>query len=381
MMNLAACLAMALTPFSFAESSVDAATFIANASSPVPYVLSRLETHRVVIFGEAHWVREEVGLVRDVIARMPETRARAIGIEIFPASKQGALDAIVSADAWSEAAAVSILREAAMPHEEYLEIIEAVWRIRRLHGNDALHLVALGPGPDFRERLPEGVTYDSFMATLVKEALATHGGSILVYTGMHHAFTRYMQPETTLDGRARAFMIRMGNLLSWEFGEHVFMIASHRPVPCGEGDDWAYCAPFGAAIDCAVSKAEARGPFAFDVASSPFAELRFGERDLYVAGHPSLRLVDFVDGLVWFAPVEKLQQTRLIPLDRYAPDSDALADVSRENPFDDRSGLTRGDLEELWQAQMKRREGPILENRWKGVGDWRELCGGVRISP
>lgn len=355
------------------QAEEDLTQFLADARTPAEYVLSVLSRCPVVIFGEAHWVREEVSLVRDLVPLLPDSGTRTIAVEVFPAEMQATLDAVLSAEAWNEALAMEVLREAAMPHEEYLEIIEAVWKTRRAKGNDSLHLVALGPGSNFRETLPPGVTYDSFMADKVKEALSARKGRIFVYTGLHHAFTRYLQPETTLDGRARAFMVRMGNLLRWELGERVFVIASHRPVSCGAGDDWAYCEPFGGVIDCAASKV-GRGPFGFDVAGSPFAELRFGPRDLYTPGYPDLRLVDFVDGLVWFGPPDALRETRIIPLDRYAPSEVALAEVSEANPFDDRKGLTKAELDALWLERIERGSQPILTTRWKGVGDWRANC-------
>lgn len=356
---------------------LDVETFITDAPDPATYILSRLRTHPVVIFGEAHWIREEVTLVRDLVPALPDTGVRTLAIEVLQASMQPTIDEVVSAEQWDESRAMAIVREAGMPWEEYLQIVEAVWAARRVHGNDSLQLLALGPGHDWRDRLPAGETYDSFMASRVKDALAEGRGSVLVYTGLHHAFTRYMQPETTLDGRARAFMIRTGNILRWDLGERVFTITMHRPIPCGAGEQWEHCEPLGGVIDCAASRTGAR-PFGFDVATSPFATLRFGPRDLYVPGYPDLRLVDFVDGLVWFAPPDALHPTTLVPLDRYAPTDDAIQRLESSNPFDDRTGLSFEDLEQLWKDESERLSKPMLEGRWHGVGDWKRFCAGVQ---
>jgi len=369
-----------LVPAGTATSQTDPDSFIGRARTPEAYVLSCLESHPVVIFGEAHWVSEEVGLIRDLVPSLPSAGTHTLAMEQLRASSQGEIDAVVSAASWNESAAMVIVRDASLPHEEYLRILEAVWKTRRERGDAALRLLAIGPGDDWRRTLPPGESYDSFMASRVKAALAARKGSVLVYTGLHHAFARYMQPDTTLDGRARGFMVRMGNLLRWELGEKVFVITTHRPIPCGTGEDFVSCEPFGGAIDCAASRV-ARGPFGFDVAGSPFAGLRFGAHDLYVPGYPDLRLVDFVDGLVWFAPPDALHQTRLIPLARYAPDDAALATVAAANPFDDRKGLTRAELEALWRDESERRLAPILEVRWKGVGAWSDACAAASAGP
>jgi hypothetical protein len=240
------------------------------------------------------------------------------------------------------------------------------------NGPGTLTVVAMGPGPDWRETLPKGEDYETFMANRIRQALNKRGGSLLAYLGLHHAFSRYVQPESTTDGRAWRFMVRSGNLLWWEMGEALFVIGTHRPFHCWNDDVWEYCLPFDGVIDCASDRV-GRGAFGFNTARSPFAELRFDSRVIYAGGYPDLRLVDFVDGWVWFGPIDELRQTRVIPLNEYAPDEESLAAVRRANPFDGRE-LAQEGLEQLWLEQTQARARPILESRWKGVLGWREGC-------
>ena len=239
--------------------------------------------------------------------------------------------------------------------------------------------MALGPGLDWRRTLPPGETYETFMAARIRQALEERGGSVLAYMGLHHAFSRYLQPEATIDGRAWRFMVRTGNLLWWEMGEALFVIGSHRPFRCRGDDGWTYCLPFNGEIDCA-SAANRKGPYAFDLAGSPFAGLRFDQGDVYAAGYPDLRLVDFVDGWIWFGPIDTLRQTRLIPLTRYAPDAESMAAVRSANPFDGKQ-LEQEALESLWHDETEARTQPILDNRWRGLPNWREVCGAPLRQP
>lgn len=346
--------------------------FIESAGTPADYVLSKLDSHRVVLFGESHWVANEVELVAEVVPRLFEVGARTLAVEVFPATMQERLDAVVNGRGWDETGAVAVLRAAEMPHGEYLEIIRAVWLVNREKGPGTLALVAMGPSSDWRDSLPAGETYETFMAGHIRQAIRERGGSLLAYMGLHHAFSRFVQPESTEDGRAWRFMVRTGNILWWEIGERLFVIATHRPFQCRIDDAWEFCLPFNGVIDCASAQV-GRGAFAFDVAGSPFAELRFDPRVIYAGGYPDLRLVDFVDGWVWFGPIDELRQTRVIPLEIYAPDEDSLAAVRRANPFDGKK-LAQHDLEQLWLEQTGARARPILENRWKSVPNWREAC-------
>jgi hypothetical protein len=355
-----------------ATAGDDVGSFLEGVLTPKDYVLSRLTSHRLVLFGESHWVADEVELVAELVPKLPDVGTRTLAVEVFPAGMQDQLDRVVGGAEWDEPGAVAVLRAAEMPHGEYLDVIQAVWRVNREMGPGTLALVAMGPGPDWRETLPPGENYESFMADRIRRALERRGGSLLAYMGLHHAFTRYVQPESTEDGRAWRFMVRTGNFLWWEMGEAVFSIGTHHPFQCGKDGVWGFCLPFGGAIDCAADWA-GHGAFGFDVSASPFADLRFDPQVIYAAGYPDLRFVDFIDGWIWFGPIDELRQTRLIPLQEYAPDESSLAVVRSADPFDG-SELSQEDLESLWREQTASRARPILENRWKGLPDWRDSC-------
>lgn len=84
-------------------------------------------------------------------------------------------------------------------------------------------------------------------------------------------------------------------------------------------------------------------------------------------GHPLLRLVDFADGWIWQKPLSKYKGVDLIPLDEFAPDKAALAELAANNPFSDEVGLSRAMTDTLWQARAKE----IADiPTWAG---WRDL--------
>jgi hypothetical protein len=343
---------------------------------PAEYVLAKLRDHRAVLLGESHWVRHDVELVIGLVPRLRDAGADTLAMEVLPAGEQATIDRVVAADRWDSAAAMGALRTGAWPYREYLEVIHAVWQYNQGRPADGrLRLVALGPGSDWRERLlPRGDTYDQFMARIVLELLKQPGRRVLVYSGLHHAFTRYYQPETPPHERVERFMDRMGNVLWRALGEETFLIVLPAPWQCRPktGEPWTRCLPAGGTIDCAA--APLGRPVGFDVAGSPFAGLRISRDVYYGQGYPDLRLEDFADGFLWTRPVEEYQGVGLIPLAEFAPDPASLAQVAANDPFSDQKGLGRAEIEKLWREEAERLRDLPKSSQWLGLAGWRERC-------
>lgn len=333
---------------------------------PADYVLATAQRHRVVILGEFHWIRHDAALVRDLVPKLAGAGIRTLAVEPFPASEQDRIDRLLARSAWDAAEAMAVLRAGAWPYREYLQILEAAWKANR---TAPLRVLALGPGDDWRRvLLPQGRTYDSFMADRVA---AAGDGRVLVYCGINHGFTRYQQPEMPRASRVEAFMDRMGNLLRRRFGEEVFLVMLHRPWQKRAGPGWGYVLPLAGRIDCAADGGPARG---FDIAGSAWAEAGIGADHYYGLGHPSLRLVDLADGYIWTAPVERTRIATLIPLAEFAPDAAALAEVAAHNPFSDRSRLDRAALQALWDQEAAWGGDFLRKFRMEGLRDWRMDC-------
>ena len=343
-------------------------------SPPADYVLSKLRTHRVVLLGEHHWIRHDVELVLSLIPRLRDAGVQTLAFEILDAEYQDDVDRLVESDKWMPALAMRLQRAQAWPYREYFEILRAVWESNRsrAEGETTLRLLALGPGSDWRERLlPVGETYDSFMAARILDR-ARDGGRVLVYAGLNHVFTRFYQPERPRADRVEAFMDRMGNMLRRKLGEETFTIALHRPMPCKRQESWTQCLPASGVIDCAASTLGS--PVGFDIVGSPFAGLPLGPEVLYSLGYPSLRLVDFTDGYIWFKEIDEYESASIIPLNEYAPDSTSLEEVAHRNPFSNDEIDSREQFESLWAREIESRKSFSRRFRWDAIAGWRDLC-------
>jgi len=365
-------LALALTPAAFGA----AGPFGPSASPPADYVVAKAAQHPIVLLGEAHWIRHDAALVAEIVPRLAERRI-VLAMETLRAAEQGAVDRLVSGAEWDEAAAMRLLRLAAWPYREYLEILRAAWAANRAKAG-SMRVVALAPNSDWRDSLlrAKGVTYDAFMADLVAAEVAA-GRHVLVYCGIHHAFTRYHQPELDDAGKAYAFMDRTGNILRRRFGGRVFLITLHRPVWCGK-EPWGYCLPLSGAIDCAATRT--RGAVGFDLFGSAFAGEIVDPGVYYAHGYDQLRFGEMSDGYIWTMPIEQYELVGLIPLSEFAPDDAALEDVAKNNPFSDETGLTRARLEALWAKDEKARADVAVYRKWTHLKEWRQGCRGRAVA-
>jgi hypothetical protein len=347
---------------SYAEIHVDFATYLQDrGQSPEDYVLSKASSHRITIIGEAHWLKQDASFVAALIPALNEAGID-LAVEVFPASLQAEIDQLITGSTWSDAAANAVMRAANWPYQEYRDLLRNAWSTNR-NSSQRINILAMGPGEDWRTTLlPKGRTYDSFMADLVVRHIAQSGRSVVVYTGMHHAFTRYYQAELSLTGAATAYMDRMGNILMRSFGEQVFLIALHKPIWCGSPAEPSYCLPFRGQIDCAAS--QVGQPTGFDVVDSPLAELRFEPTDYYAYAHKELRFVDYTDGYVWLGAIESFRPATIIELDEFAPDAISLQALMKSNPFTGKASIDKRQLEEIWAEQVEKNQDFLAIRRW-----------------
>jgi len=336
--------------------------------SPEDYVLSKAKSHRVTIIGEGHWLKQDVSFVAALIPAL-HNAGIDLAVEVFPASQQAAIDKLITAPNWSSAGANAVMHAARWPYREYRDLLRSAWLANR-NPDKRINILALGPPADWRSSLlPKGDTYDSFMADLVVKHLSQKGRSVVVYTGMHHAFTRYHQAELSRTGAVMAYMDRMGNILFRALGEQVFLVALHRPIWCGSPDEPSYCLPFAGRIDCAASQIGRQ--IGFDVVGSPLSELPFERTDYYTYGHNALRFVDYTDGYVWLGGIDSFQPVTIIELEQFAPDATSLGAVLKSNPFTGEQNVTKNRLQQIWAEQVETNQDFLVSRKWthlRGAG-------------
>ena len=161
------------------------------------------------------------------------------------------------------------------------------------------------------------------------EECVRRGRKMLVYCGLHHAFTRFRQPAYDFETGTfhRHINSRAGNLVHREIPGRTFTIFLHAPWPSRERNGFERRPVEGVIDDVMLDFDETR--VGFDVAGSPFGGLRDDE-SYYALGHEEFTLGMFCDGYVYQKDLEDYEGCTVDPAFITADNLDeAIANVPK----------------------------------------------------
>ncbi len=311
----------------------DHAAFVAwldeKGRDPLDYVVQSAATHQVTIFGEWHWVKDNLLFLNRII---PDLYHRAgvtcIAMEACVAADNARLATLVTSERFDSELALKIARSEgwkAWGWKEYWDVFETVWRLNnslpedsrkmRIVGLDSewdgpsFALVGVGDdgvkGPIWEKlrvlRLLDAdivrlAKRDELMARNVERETIEKKERAIVWVGAAHSYTNYRRPGFISDGKVVTEFSRMGFLLHQKYGDDVFQILMH---------DGHYESLEGAIRRFIEQIAHRRqdSPVGFDVVGSPFALLR--DSDAFFFRHqPGACFSDLAAGYVFLKPIE-----------------------------------------------------------------------------
>jgi uncharacterized RDD family membrane protein YckC len=291
---------------------------------PEKYAVAVAAAHQLTIFGEFHHVADNLRFLARIIPDLYHRAAvRCLAMEAFVWDDNAALQRLVTAAEFDRGQAVALARHEGWKSwgsREYLDVLEAVWRLNstlsvdqspmRVIGLDrewdmpSWALVGLGddarPGP-WWERLrllrvlldlPLMARRDELMTWQIEQEVFAKRQRAVAWVGAAHAYTDYAQPLAFGDSSSTR-RHRMGAILRRRYGEQICHLRLH---------DSAYEGPALAALIEAVQAARGRAAVGFDLAGSPFAELRDGG-GLEYRRDPGARFADFATGYLYLKPL------------------------------------------------------------------------------
>jgi hypothetical protein len=302
---------------------------VTHGKQTAPYVVGLFDSCDVVFLGEEHRIQHDVRLVQALLRPLYEAGVRTMAIEFARREDQARVDSLLAAPEWDEALARSIQFDQFVEwgFQEYVDLHRAAWELNHSlpAGAPPFRILALNDSPDWspvktQEDLASGEVMrqvwrgegEHLWAMVILDAVAA-GEKVLVYSGLHHAFTRYRQP-VVMDGKFVRFdeTLRMGNHVYNALGERTAMVVLHAPWrgPKGYNDEFVH--PADGVIDMLMFvRKEGPYPMAFDVAG-PLASLRV--RDcVYRHGYDDFRLGDFCDGWIYTKPISLYEGVTPIP--------------------------------------------------------------------
>jgi uncharacterized iron-regulated protein len=281
--------------------------------SPEDYVVSKFADHDIVFLGEYHRIKHDVQLVQNLIPCLYAAGVYNLGIEFCANEMQDEADRLITAQDYDEAVARRIMFQS-LPfwgYTEYMDLYRAAWRLNKSlpEGARRFRVVNLMYIAKF-ELLKEGMTPedwqqvwhrgdpDEFMANVILREFVDKREKALIYSGNHHAFTRYRQPAYNFQEKKlyRLNDERMGNRVFAKIGERAFNIFLHSPWTTKEGFD-SHSYPVGGAIDRVMLEFPDKR-VGFDVRGTPFGRLP-DEDTYYALGYDEFELGDYCDGYIF----------------------------------------------------------------------------------
>ena len=301
-----------------------------NALPPEKYLAETVRAHNVVLLGEPHRISEHYRFLAGSLGAAKKAGAACLAMELFSIPSQEDIDRLMRLPRFDPALARSIVLRA-FPGFFYKElelVLEKAWEVNRKLGR--LDVLALGGDND------------AGMAGLVA-ARAGKGEKVLVYSGIHHAFSGYYQPGPAqlLGKKHPSRDSRMGQYLRNAHKLDVFTVALHAPVP----KKWfllggwflyrkPYVFPFSGVLDQLLPLyGDGAG---FDTSVDGLAALPDGF-SYYSAGYSPLELKDYTDGYICLGPLESYSDP--VPLDSLGGEEDLrtiMASIDHYYPPDRR---------------------------------------------
>jgi len=273
-------------------------------------------------------VKQDALLVQSLIEPLYEAGVRVLATEFGRREEQAKIDSLLGAPEWDEGLAreIAFRQSVFWGYREYVDIYRSAWTLNQglPDGARQFRILGMNDSPDWSFVKSEadrndvaimrqvwGGTSEGDWADVILAAVGS-GEQVLVYSGIHHAFTEYRQP-IVIDGEFRRFdsSLRCGNHVFAALGKRAVTVFLHAPWSGPEGYGSRVRHPADGIID-ALMLAEGPYPVGFDLDEGPFGELRV-EDAVYRHGYEDFKLADFCDGWIYTKPISEYAGVTPIP--------------------------------------------------------------------
>jgi hypothetical protein len=305
-----------------------AAWLDAGSETPESYVVGLFSAHDVVFLGEQHRVKQDVLFVQLLIEPLYDAGVRVLATEFGRREDQPLIDSVLGAPEWDEDLAREIVFRQFIfwGYREYVDVYRSAWMLNQglPDGVPRFRILGINGSPDWSFVTSEADRDDPAImrevwrgcgeeqwADVILDAVRS-GEKVLVYSGIHHAFTEYRQP-IVIGGEFRHFdsSLRCGNHVFAALGKRAVTVFLHAPWKGAGGYGSRMRHPADGVID-AVMLAEGPRPVGFDLDEGPFGELRVQDA-VYRHGYEDFKLADFCDGWIYAKPISEYVGVTPIP--------------------------------------------------------------------
>ena len=274
--------------------------------SPGDYVMSKFRDHDYIFIGEYHRIRHDVLLIQHLIPRMYAAGITTLGIEFGDRRDQPLVDSLLALPEYDESLARKIMfhSDPLWGYKEYIDLYRVAWEVNHCDTFDhsrpfrvvnlTAHYDPCKKGGAWKDLDP-----DVYMAETVFQEIVAKTPKALIYSGNHHAFTRYHQPAWDFKHDSLIYFStkRMGNIVYDSLGNRVFNIYLHAAWTSARGWNKKSVLPVNGTIDRVMQQFDDKR-VGFDVVGTPFGRL-ISTDSYYALGYPDFTLDKYCDGYIY----------------------------------------------------------------------------------
>jgi hypothetical protein len=274
---------------------------------PVDYLVGKFERRDLVLLGEAHGVRENCEFVASVLEPLyHRAGVRRFATEFVRSSNSTRVNRLVTGPAYDRTLAIEIMRDNAWPtwgYQEYMEILEAAWRLNASLPDGADPLVIVPLDSDWsqhdlffknnspRDRFEAMRGRERHMAATLTDQILKPGHKALVHLGYTHSVTTHGE--------------LVGTVLRQAYGDRIFQVSLHH----------AFSDPRGQSSVCRLIERVVRElggeRIGFDVVGTPFAMLHDPGNVAFTFGGKRT-FGELAQGYILLKPLDQLQPVHWI---------------------------------------------------------------------
>lgn len=298
------------------------------AQSPEKYVISKFVNHDIVFIGEYHRIKHDLELIHKLVPLLYRVHVYNLGIEFGSYENQDKVDQLITAESYDESLARWLIfqQDSAWGYKEYADIYRAAWKLNRSLPKRARKFRVVNLGyraywPARKEVMTpadwDKVWWqgdpDAHMADVVIKEFVDKHQKALIYSGNHHAFTRFHQPIYDFENKKmiRFNTTRMGNLVYNKIGDRAFNIYLHAAWGSATNMD-VDTRPMHGVIDAVMQVLNNRA-VGFDVRGTPFGALT-DNQSYYSLGYANFTLDTYCDGYIFQGKLEDSEGVTVDPL-------------------------------------------------------------------
>ncbi len=283
-----------------------------NWKSPENYIIDKFDNYDYVFIGEYHRIKHDVELIKDLIPRLYKKGIYNLGFEFGNYQYQHLSDCLLNLTHFDRKLARKIMFKS-LPtwnYKEYIDIYETAWVVNHSEHSDnnkTFRIINLSADYD---PCKEGGAWkdidpDVFMGNVILNEIVNKNEKALIYSGIHHAFTKYKFPiyDEQIDS-LEGYGIRMGNIVYDKVKDKSFTIFLHSPWPSAK-DYNKTVLPVEGIIDSLMKQYDNKR-VGFDVIKSPFGKLT-SPNSYYKYGQSNFTLDKFCDGYIYQKELKNYQ--------------------------------------------------------------------------